>query len=117
MKKLNRFFDSHKREPTQSTIKMPEQQNFDKTYSMVSPQERRSIISRIDNNELVSEILSISWKAKHHPSSEVPASIYLLGDGTIQELFDRYHQTYREPVEWGQFMGYTREMFRQGIMQ
>jgi hypothetical protein len=94
------------------------QQDFEKTYIMVSPRERKEIIQKIKNEELVpSGPGPKTWNAKHHPNNVIPRDIYLLGDGTIQELFDQYNQiNIAEPIEWGNFIGYTRELIKQGIM-
>jgi hypothetical protein len=90
--------------------------DFTKIYSMVTADERKIIIDNIDTGNLVSEcaagIKNKWWKNKHHPDKDIPKNIYLLGDGTIQEL----HYRYRENIAWSEFINYTRELIKQGIM-
>jgi hypothetical protein len=42
-----------------------------------------------------------------------------LGNGRIKELYGKYKKTkyYKQyKMEWGEFINYTREMIKQGIM-
>lgn len=99
-------------------------QDFQKGYAMVSPSERLEIIQKINRGEMVSEtatgIKENWWMQKHHPESEIPKNIYLLGQGTnkkgtIQELHIEYMNTYGI-IEWSEFINYTRELIKQKIM-
>jgi hypothetical protein len=94
-------------------------QDFDKTYSMVSPCERRLIIQKINEGLLESETAVGKkqkwWTRKHHPDSEIPKNIYLLGSGTIGELHIEYIKHYGS-IEWSEFIDHTRELLKQNIM-
>jgi len=95
-------------------------QDFQKTFTMVTPNERFIIIEKINNGELVSETISGSsqqwWLKKHNPDCEIPRNIYLLGDGTIEELYKKYIIKYGL-IEWDEFIDYTRELQKQKIIK
>jgi hypothetical protein len=98
----------------------PFKQDFTATYHMVAPQQRCDIIKHIDmgnmESECVTGIQQKWWTTKHHPAEIIPTRIYLLGDGTIEELFQRYVAKHSE-MEWSDFINYTRELIKQRIMQ
>lgn len=95
------------------------QQDFNKTYYMVNPTIRNNIIQKINNGEMVSETVRGKkenwWLVKHHPNKEIPKNIYLLGQGTIKEIYDSYLINYGN-IEWSEFIDYTRELIKQKIM-
>jgi len=94
-------------------------QDFQKTYLMINPSDRFIISSRINNKELVSECITGKkqqwWFKKHNPDNEIPKNIYLLGHGTIKELYDKYIIQFGF-IEWDDFIDYTRELIKQNIM-
>jgi len=94
-------------------------QDFQKTYTMVNPNERLIIIEKINNGELESETIIGNkqdwWLKKHNPDNEIPRNIYLLGDGTLEELHKKYIIKYGS-IEWDEFINYTRELTKQKIM-
>jgi len=94
-------------------------QDFEKSYKMIGVDERNAIIERIHRKELCSETVTGQqeewWLKKHHPDNEIPRNIYLLGQGTINELYTKYQITYGL-IEWNLFINYTREMIKQKIM-
>jgi len=94
-------------------------QDFQKTYIMVHPTERYAILQRIIRKEIVSETAAGKahewWLRKHNPDQDIPKQIYLLGQGTIRELFDTYTNQYGA-IEWEEFINYTRELIKQNIM-
>jgi hypothetical protein len=94
--------------------------DFTKIYSMVSVNERNLIIDKINSGEITSEctagIKNKWWENKHHPDKEIPKNIYLLGDGTIQELHRQFREKTMMDIEWSEFINYTRELIKQGIM-
>jgi hypothetical protein len=89
---------------------------------MVNPEKRMDITRRIDNGEMVSECKTGKrwWLSKHHPKREIPQNIYLLGNGTLQDLHQKYIAEYTKendpPIEYKVFINYTRELIKQGIM-
>ena len=91
-------------------------------YRMTRPEVRRIIIQRIDSGDMVSECKSEKkwWATKHHPKREIPQNIYLLGNGTLQDLHKKYIAEYTKenetPIEYKVFINYTRELIKQGIM-
>ena len=103
-------------------FKIKFRQNFNKTYKMVTPEERNIISEKCNKQILKSEcksgLRSKWWYKKHNPNNEIPTFIYLLGNGTIKELYQKYKKTnYKEyKIEWKEFINYTREMIKQGIM-
>jgi hypothetical protein len=94
-------------------------QNFNQTYFMVNPNDRNLIIQQIINKEIESECVSGRqqnwWLKKHHPENEIPTNIYLLGNGTIKELYDKYINKHGY-MEQKEFNNYTRELIKQQIM-
>jgi hypothetical protein len=94
-------------------------QDFIKTYNMINPSERIEIIKKINNGEMISETSNGKkdnwWIDKHNPNNEIPKNIYLLGKGTIQELYEEYIKIYGN-IEWSEFINYTRELIKQKIM-
>jgi hypothetical protein len=86
---------------------------------MVPPVVRNIIIERINSGQLVSETKSGKeskwWLIKHHPDKEIPLHIYLLGDGTIKEIYEKYILKHGF-IEWRIFINYTRELIKQNIM-
>jgi len=94
-------------------------QDFNKIYIMIYPSERIEIIKKINSGEIVSEnftgIKQRWWLDKHNPDNEIPKKIYLLGKGTIQELYNEYIRNYGN-IEWSEFINYTRELIKQKIM-
>jgi hypothetical protein len=95
-------------------------QDFQKTYIMVNPNNRNLIIQQIISREIESECISGQqedwWLKKHNPDNEIPKNIYLLGKGTIKDLYDNYIIKY-EFIEWKEFINYTRELIKQHIME
>ncbi len=88
---------------------------------MVTPEERNSIIKSIDTT--LSNILELNmtdrkttnfWKKKHYPTLEIPTSIYLLGNGTRDELHQKYKETYGY-ISRQEFTNYLRELIKQKI--
>ena len=94
-------------------------QDFQKTYVMIHPSERYAILQRINHKEIVSETVVGKaqewWLKKHNPDQDIPKQIYLLGQGTIRELYDTYTNHYGA-IEWEEFINYTRELIKQNIM-
>jgi hypothetical protein len=94
-------------------------QDFQKTYVMIHPSERYAILQRIHRKEIVSETVVGKtqewWLKKHNPDQDIPKHIYLLGQGTIRELYDTYTNQYGA-MEWEEFINYTRELIKQNIM-
>jgi hypothetical protein len=97
-------------------------QDSTRKYKMVNPEKRMDITRRIDNGEMVSECKTGKrwWLSKHHPKREIPQNIYLLGNGTLQDLHQKYIAEYTKendpPIEYKVFINYTRELIKQGIM-
>jgi hypothetical protein len=94
--------------------------NLDKNYSMICPNHRVEIISNINNGQTIGAttktgLEKIWWLNKHHPDNSIPKNIYLLGNGTVEELFTKYVRTH-EHIEWKDFKDYVRELIKQGIM-
>jgi hypothetical protein len=90
-------------------------QDFNKIYMMVKPIDRIEIINKIENEEIMSESGEKWWLNKHHPNNDIPKNIYLLGKGSIKELYEKYNENY-ENINWGKFINYTRELIKQKIM-
>ena len=94
-------------------------QDFSKIYSMISPSDRVEIMKKINNEEIMSETVTGKkehwWIDKHNPNNEIPKNIYLLGKGSIQQLYDKYIEIYGN-IEWSDFINYTRELIKQKIM-
>ena len=94
-------------------------QDFSKIYSMISPSDRVEIMKKINNGEIMSETITGNkehwWIDKHNPNNEIPKNIYLLGKGSIQQLYDKYIEIYGN-IEWSDFINYTRELIKQKIM-
>ena len=94
-------------------------QDFQKTFTMCNPNERFIIIEKIYNGEIQSETIIGNkqdwWLKKHNPDSDIPRNIYLLGDGTIEELHKKYIIKYGT-IEWDDFINHTRELIKQNIM-
>jgi hypothetical protein len=86
---------------------------------MINPSERIEIIQKINTGEIVSETFTGKkedwWADKHNPNKDIPTNIYLLGKGTIQELYNKYIRNYGN-IEWADFINYTRELIKQKIM-
>ena len=94
-------------------------QDFQRSYNMTSSVDRKAIIQQINSGEFVSETVTGQkehwWLNKHHPDSEIPKNIHLLGSGTIQELHNKYISKHGA-IEWEEFINYTRELIKQNIM-
>lgn len=92
------------------------------SYRMTTPEERRTIIQHIDTDNIIYTRKSEKkwWATKHHPNREIPKNIYLLGNGTLLELYQKYIAEYIKendsPIEYKVFINYTRELIKQGIM-
>ena len=86
---------------------------------MISPANRYIITQKCKQQELVSETIPGKkqkwWLNKHNPDNEIPKNIYLLGEGTIEELFNKYRINCRM-IERKEFINYTRELIKQNIM-
>jgi hypothetical protein len=87
---------------------------------MCNPVERYNIIQQIYNGELLTDTITGQnqkwWLTKHHPDNDISKNIYLLGGGTINELYDKYIVKHEKKLEWGDFINYTRELIKQTIM-
>jgi hypothetical protein len=58
-----------------------------------------------------------AWKKKHHPDKAIPRDIYLLGEGTMDNLFEKFKEKYTEYTETkSEFKNYLRELKQQGIL-
>lgn len=94
-------------------------QNPNQHREMVSPNVRKKVVERINAGELESETITGYckrwWKTKHHPDKEVPTNIYLLGNGSPEELYIKYITKYGY-IEHRVFLNYTRELIKQQIM-
>ena len=94
-------------------------QDFHKIYNMINPSDRIEIIKKINSEEMVSETIAGKkerwWIDKHNPNNEIPKNIYLLGKGSIQQLYIKYIEIYGN-IEWSDFINYTRELIKQKIM-
>ena len=96
-----------------------------KFYKMIPPHGRIEIIDKIDNKEIFTEeklqrcgnSITVWWVVggKHHPNKEIPQNIYLLGNGSLKELHNKYKNKYND-ISWRNFTDYTRELIKQGIM-
>lgn len=86
-------------------------------HRMVSPQERNIIIQNIDSGNylLINHNTKVWWENKHHPKQVIPTNLYLLGNGRLCELFEKYNDKH-EPISRSDFNDYTRELIKQGIM-
>lgn len=94
-------------------------QDFDKVYEMVNPNARFIIIEQIKNRKIVPNTKRDWWKKdeKHDPKGIIPTRIYLLGNGTIQQLYEKWCDEYEdEYISLHDFKDYTRELIKQGIM-
>lgn len=94
-------------------------QDFNKVYEMVCPNDRLLIINQIKNREIVANTKRDWWKEneKHDPKGIIPTKIYLLGNGTILQLYEKYIAEYEdEYISLQDFKDYTRELIKQGIM-
>jgi hypothetical protein len=93
--------------------------NWNKEYIMVNPSDRLIIANKCNNEEMISETKPGKkqkwWKLKHNPNGVIPTNIYLLGKGTIQQLHNEYNKKY-DYIEWSDFIDYTRELIKQGII-
>lgn len=89
--------------------------DYSKSYSMVAPFIRNEIMDKINKKEIESNKRTVLWKGKHYPDKEIPTKIYLLGNGTIDELYEKYKNKYGYITKHN-FYGYTREMVGQQIM-
>jgi hypothetical protein len=96
-------------------------QDFNKKYLMVSVNERNEIIKNINLGLLCSEcvtgIKNNWWSKKHHPEEDMPKNIYLSGDGTIEEVYKSFIKRTNIKIEYSEFINYTRELIKQGIMK
>lgn len=94
-------------------------QDFNKVYIMTNPDKRFIIIQQINNEELISNTKTGKrqkwWLIKHNPDNEIPKNIYLLGNGIIYQLHEKYKQ-HHGYIEWEDFIDYTRELIKQNIM-
>ena len=94
--------------------------DFNKIYTMVAPQERVDVINLIDSGELTSECVTGQrqkwWTKKHHPKADIPVKIYLLGSGTIDELYLSYVDNYGDNLTKKEFVNYIRELIKQQII-
>jgi hypothetical protein len=94
-------------------------QNPNQPREMVSPSVRNEVIERINAGELESETVTGRkqnwWKNKHHPQQTIPTKIYLLGNGSPEELYIKYIALY-ECIDHREFLDYTRELIKQNIM-
>jgi hypothetical protein len=94
-------------------------QNPNQQREMVPPSVRNEVIERIDAGELESETVTGYrqgwWKNKHHPKQDIPTKIYLLGNGSPEDLYGKYIAEH-EYINHGEFLDYTRELIKQGIM-
>jgi hypothetical protein len=86
-------------------------------HRMVTPEKRNEIISNINNGKFIeyNKHTSYWWKNKHHPEQPIPTNLYLLGDGTLCELFERYNMKY-DPISKTDFYDYVRELVKQEII-
>lgn len=93
--------------------------DWNKEYAMVNPSLRLETAIKCENEVLVSETKTGKrqkwWKIKHNPKKAIPTNIYLLGKGTIKQLHNEYNKLY-DNIEWSDFIDYTRELIKQGIM-
>jgi hypothetical protein len=96
--------------------------DYNKIFTMVSPHERNIVIQNIntiidfEKNE-VGERKYLYWKAKHNPEGEIPTRIYLLGNGTRDDLYKKYINKYGEnSIDFDEFKNYMRELIYQKII-
>ena len=100
---------------------MSSRQDKKKEYKMISNSGRNERIEEIDSGKrkppTKQGIKERYWEEgkKHHPKAEIPTRIYLLGNGTIKELYKRYCNIYGN-IDWKSFIGFTRELIKQKIM-
>lgn len=87
---------------------------------MVRPDVRREIIEQIHDGRMVEKVpkgrQAKWWTTTHEPNEEIPRNIYLLGDGYVDDLEERYARTYGTRLTHREFWNYTREMIQQGII-
>ncbi len=95
--------------------------DYTQHFIMVAPCIRKIIITTIDttpNNSLELNITNREttnyWKTKHHPTKDIPTKIYLLGNGTRDELYDKY-KIIHGYLDYNEFTNYLRELIKQKI--
>jgi hypothetical protein len=109
-------------ENTDNTYKMTSRfyQHPEQHRSMVNPTIRLSVIELIDAGELYSETSTGQkekwWTDKHHPNKEIPKNIYFLGDGSPNQLYDKYVTKFGNVIEKSEFLNYTRGLIKQNIL-
>ena len=90
-------------------------------YNTVTTTERMNVIADINTGNLRSECKSGKinkwWTCKHHPNEEIPKNIYLLGGGmTLKSMHEQYQNEHNTSIEYKEFLDYTRELIKQGIL-
>lgn len=94
-------------------------QDFQKIYTMTNSNKRLDIIQKINKKELISECITGKkqewWLKKHNPNNEIPKNIYMIGRGTIKEIYDKYITKYGI-INFSEYLNYTRELIKQHIM-
>lgn len=96
--------------------------DYSKNFISVSPNERNILIQNINNTpnyEYVqtSRPTTNFWKTKHNPDEQIPTRIYLLGNGTTDELFQKYNNKYGEnTINIKEFKNFIREMIYQKLL-
>jgi len=96
--------------------------NYSKNFTSVSPNERNILIQNIDNISdyeftITRRPTTKFWKTKHHPNDVIPTRIYLLGNGTTNELFQKYNNKYgNNSISIKEFKNYIREMIYQKLL-
>ena len=91
---------------------------YERVYHMINPHERIEIVRKINSGEMISEFTDGEenlWMNKYNPNNRIPTNIYLLGEGTIEELHIKYIENYGN-IELSDFIVHTRELIKQKIM-
>ena len=134
---LNKNQSETKAKPKR-TYKMNRVIDMERHYMAICPEERARIISLIDEGSDYASMYATSknplkneylwWRkrgtkghhkeeGKHHPTEEEAVKIWMLGDGTFEEMEKKYIEEYgSESFTRKEFMGYFREMVKQKIL-
>lgn len=88
------------------------------TFSVASEEDVRQITAAIDGGELCSQISSVNWHGKHHPSSSAPRKIIrALKSAGGRASFADLDAAADLPAKGSHMLqNYLRELVRQGIV-
>jgi hypothetical protein len=88
------------------------------SFTVVSEEDVRQITAAIDGGELCSQLFSVNWHGKHHPSSSAPRKIIraLKSAGGRASFADLDAATDLPAKGSHMLQNYLRELVRQGIV-